>query len=177
MLRSERGASSATIDAYGRDLSDLMAYFQAGPEGLLALNDAHITRYFSHLSDQGLKASSAARKRSAFRQFYRFVLGEGFISQDPTRRIAAPHPSRSLPKTLSIDELNTLWECAHSKDPNQALRLQALMDIAYASGLRISELVGIRLEAVQKDPAFLIIKGKGGTERLVPLSMMAREVD
>jgi integrase/recombinase XerD len=71
--------------------------------------------------------------------------------------------------------VNALWEAAHSKDPHQALRLQALMDIAYASGLRISELVGIRLDAVIKDPAYLIIKGKGGTERLVPLSMTARE--
>jgi integrase/recombinase XerD len=179
MLRSERASSASTIEAYGRDLTDLKIFFYHGSQeaspGLLSLTDQQLSHYFTYLSEQGLKASSAARKRSAFRQFYRFCLGEGLIGQDPTRRIAAPQKSRSLPKTLSHEEVNALWEAAHSKDPHQALRLQALMDIAYASGLRISELVGIRLDAVIKDPAYLIIKGKGGTERLVPLSMTARE--
>ncbi|MGZ3304259.1 MAG: tyrosine-type recombinase/integrase, partial [Asticcacaulis sp.] len=170
MMAVERNAARTTLDAYERDLTDLAAA-QGAP---LSLTEADIAAYFASLHDRGLASSSLQRKRSAVRQFYRFCVSENLITADPSRKIAAAKKGLKLPKILSRVEVEALIDAAEAKDVNQAIRLKCLIEMAYASGMRISELVGLRLDAVARDPAFLIIRGKGGTERLVPLNPPAR---
>jgi len=171
MLRVERNASGRTLEAYGQDLAELRL-FAARP--LTALSEADIGAFFEHLSARGLAASTLQRKRSAVRQFYRFCVFEGELEADPSRKIPAAKKARPLPKILSRAEIEALIAAADARDAHQAIRLQCLIEIAYASGMRISEIVSLRLDSVQKDPAFLIIRGKGGVERLVPLNPSAR---
>ncbi|MDI7774928.1 site-specific tyrosine recombinase XerD [Asticcacaulis sp. EMRT-3] len=174
MLAVERNAARLTLEAYGRDLSDLADTLKVTEAGLLGLSEADLARYFATLEERGLAASSLLRKRSAIRQFYRFCMSENLITADPSRKIAAARKGRSLPKVLSRAEVDALIRATEAKDPQQGLRLECLIEMAYASGMRISELVGLRLDAVARDPAYLIIKGKGGVERLVPLNPSAR---
>ncbi len=170
MMAVERNAARPTLEAYGRDLADLAE--TQGP--LLGLSESDLAAYFSTLNDRGLASASLQRKRSAVRQFYRFCVSESLLAADPSRKIAAAKKGLKLPKILSRDEVEALIAAAEAKDVNQAIRLACLIEMAYASGMRISELVGLRLDAVVRDPAFLIIKGKGGAERLVPLNPSAR---
>ena len=172
MMAVERNAARPTLDAYGRDLADLAETMGAG---LLGLDEQTIARYFVLLDERGLASSSMQRKRSAVRQFYRFCVAENLIAADPSRKIAAAKKGLKLPKILSRAEVEALLSACDAKDPRQAIRLRCLIEMAYASGMRISELVGLRLDAVLRDPAFLIIKGKGGVERLVPLNPPARQ--
>jgi len=108
------------------------------------------------------------------RQFYRFVLGEGWRDDDPSRRVEAPKKGRPLPKVLSRDEMNRLIAAAGARDGAQGLRFGCMVELAYASGLRISELTALPLAALARDPAYLIVRGKGGKERLAPLNAAAR---
>ena len=174
MMTVERNAARPTLEAYGRDLADLAETLGTSAQGLPALGDGDIARYFADLDARGLKSSSMQRKRSAVRQFYRFCVQEGLTPSDPSRKIAAARKGLTLPKILSRNEIEALIEAAGLKDINQAIRLRCLIEMAYASGMRISELVSLRLDAVVRDPAFLIVKGKGGVERLVPLNPAAR---
>ncbi|MFC5390996.1 tyrosine recombinase [Brevundimonas bullata] len=174
MMAVERDASPHTLSAYGRDLADAEACLgDAG--GLMGADEAALEAWFADLSRRGLSAATAARRRSSVRQFYRFALGEGWRSDDPSRRIDAPKQGRSLPKTLSRDEIEALLTAAGAADSAAGLRLVALVEMAYASGLRVSELLGLKVEAVRRDPAYLIVRGKGGKERLAPLNTAARE--
>ncbi|ESQ78990.1 site-specific tyrosine recombinase [Asticcacaulis sp. YBE204] len=174
MLSIERNASPRTLEAYGQDLLDLQTHAGVLPQGLLGLNETDIAAFFQHLDARGLASSTMQRKRSAVRQFYRFCVLEGLNDTDPSRKIAAAKKGKPLPKILSRAEVEALIAAADAKDAHQAIRLQCLLEMAYASGMRISELVSLRLDSVQKDPAFLIVKGKGGVERLVPLNPAAR---
>jgi len=172
MMAVERDASPHTLSAYARDLADA----EAGvPDGLMAADAVAIERWYASLSARGLSAATQARRRSAVRQFYRFTLGEGWRSDDPSRRLDAPKQGRGLPRTLNRDEVERLLAAAAARDGAAGLRLVALTELAYASGLRVSELLGLRVEAVRRDPAFLIVRGKGGKERLAPLNASARE--
>ena len=174
MMAVERDASPHTLSAYGRDLADAEAWLSdAG--GLMGANETALEAWFADLSRRGLSAATAARRRASVRQFYRFALGEGWRSDDPSRRIDAPKQGRSLPKTLSRDEIEALLTAAGAADSAAGLRLVALVEMAYASGLRVSELLGLKVEAVRRDPAYLIVRGKGGKERLAPLNTAARE--
>lgn len=175
MLSVERNAARPTLEAYGRDLADLCETLHTDAAGLLRLGEADMARYFSDLEARGLAASSLLRRRSAIRQFYRFCLAENLIGADPSRKLEGARKGRSLPKILSRAEVEALIQAADAKDAHQAVRLECLIEMAYASGMRISELVGLRLDAVARDPAYLIIKGKGGVERLVPLNPPARQ--
>ena len=109
------------------------------------------------------------------RQFYRFVLGEGWRADDPSRRVDAPARGRPLPKVLSREEVNALIAAARARDGAQGLRLACLVELIYASGLRVSEVLALPLAALARDPAYLIVKGKGGKERLAPLNDPARQ--
>lgn len=172
MMAVERDASPHTLSAYGRDLADA----EAGVEGgLMTGDEAGVEAWYAGLARQGLSPATQARRRSAVRQFYRFALGEGWRGDDPSRRLDAPKQGRSLPRTLSGDEIERLLTAAAAHDGAAGLRLVALVELAYASGLRVSELLGLRLEAVRRDPAWLIVRGKGGKERLAPLNSSARE--
>ena len=173
MMAVERDASPHTLSAYARDLADAESGLDKG--GLLMADETAIERWFASLSERGLSAATAARRRSAVRQFYRFALGEGWRKDDPSRRLDAPRQGRPLPKTLSREEVERLLAAAAEGDGSGAVRMLALVELAYASGLRVSELLALRVEAVRRDPAWLIVRGKGGKERLAPLNTAARE--
>lgn len=172
MMAVERDASPHTLSAYGRDLADAEAGVAGG---LMAGDEAAIEAWYSDLGRRGLSPATQARRRSAVRQFYRFALGEGWRADDPSRRLDAPKQGRSLPNTLSGGEITRLLAASGAHEGAAALRLVALVELAYASGLRVSELLGLKVEAVRRDPAFLIVRGKGGKERLAPLNASARE--
>lgn len=174
MMAVERDASPHTLAAYGRDLADAETWLgDAG--GLMSAPQEALEAWFADLSRRGLSAATAARRRASVRQFYRFALGEGWRADDPSRRLDAPKQGRSLPKTLGRDEIETLLTAAGAADSIAGLRLIALVEMAYASGLRVSELLALRVEAVRRDPAYLIVRGKGGKERLAPLNSAARK--
>lgn len=173
MMAVERDASPHTLAAYGRDLADAENWL--GDGGLMAAPQEALEAWFADLSRRGLSAATAARRRASVRQFYRFALGEGWRADDPSRRLDAPKQGRSLPKTLSRDEVEALLAAASAHDGAAGPRLIALVEMAYASGLRVSELLGLKVEAVRRDPAYLIVRGKGGKERLAPLNAAARE--
>lgn len=175
MLLIERGASKHTVDAYRRDLADVCDLFGCTSKGLMALTEADCDRYFSSLKSRDLSPASQSRRRSALRQFFGFLLSENLIAVDPMRKIAAPKAAKPLPKILKPADIEALISATSEKDPASAIRLKCLIEMGYASGMRISELVSLKLDAVLRDPAFLIIKGKGGVERLVPLNPSARQ--
>ncbi|ADL01700.1 tyrosine recombinase [Brevundimonas subvibrioides] len=173
MMAVERDASPHTLSAYARDLADAEASIDGG--GLIAADEAAIEAWFAGLAPRGLSAATAARRRSAIRQFYRFAMGEGWRTDDPSRRLDAPKQGRPLPRTLNREEVVGLLTASAARDGAAGLRMIALVELAYASGLRVSELLGLRVEAVRRDPAYLIVRGKGGKERLAPLNASARE--
>ena len=172
MMAVERDASPHTLSAYGRDLADADA---GTASGLMKAGEAEIEAWYASLASRGLSAATQARRRSAVRQFYRFVLGEGWRTDDPSRRLDAPKQGRSLPKVLSREEIERLLGVVAARDGHAGLRLIALLELAYASGVRVSELLALRVEAVRRDPAWLIVRGKGGKERLAPLNGSARK--
>jgi len=174
MMAAERGAARNTLTAYGRDLADAGAWLKSRESGFARADAPLIEAYFADLAARGLSAATAARRRAAVRQFYRFVLGEGWRNDDPSRRVAAPRQGRPLPRVLSRDEVARLIEAAAVDDGRQALRLACMVELIYASGLRVSELTALPLAALAQDPAYLMVRGKGGKERLVPLSGPAR---
>lgn len=173
MMAVERNASPNTLSAYARDLSDAEAFLRQDG-GLIGGSAEAVEAYFAELARRGLSPATASRRRSALRQFYRFCLGESWRADDPSRRIDAPRRGRPLPKTLSSHEVERLILAAGVQDSARGLRLACLVELLYASGLRVSELLTLRLDALTRDPAFLIVKGKGGKERLAPLNLAAR---
>jgi integrase/recombinase XerD len=130
--------------------------------------------WYAGLGRRGLSPATQSRRRSAVRQFYRFALAEGWRADDPSRRLDAPRRGRSLPRVLTREEIEALLAAADALEGSARLRLTALMELSYASGLRVSELLALRVEAVRRDPAWLIVRGKGGKERLAPLNDTAR---
>lgn len=174
MMSVERAAAKNTLSAYARDLADARAFLAGRGRDLSDATAEEIEAYFADLGVRGLSAATAARRRAAVRQFYRFVLAEGWRTDDPSRRVEAPKKGRPLPKVLSREEVDRLIAAAGARDGAQGLRLGCMVELAYASGLRISELTGLSLAALARDPAFLIVKGKGGKERLAPLNETAR---
>lgn len=174
MMAVERDASPHTLAAYGRDLTDA-EHILRDKGGLLGAAQEDVEGWFSGLAVRGLSASTAARRRASVRQFYRFAMGEGWRNDDPSRRLDAPKQGRPLPKSLSRDEIDNLLNTLSAHDGAAALRLLTLVELTYASGMRVSEVLGLKLAAVRRDPAYLIITGKGDKERLVPLNTSARE--
>ena len=184
MLSVERNAAANTLEAYRRDLDDF-AQFLAGRG--IALQEAaskDLRLYLADLVGRGLSAASSARKLSALRQFHRFLLGEGWRSDDPTLLLETPRRQQKLPRVLTFDEIDTLIATARSAISDEQLplarrrraaRLVCLIEIAYASGLRVSELVGLPASAAQPGLRLVAVKGKGGKERLVPLGEEARQ--
>ncbi len=178
MLSAERGASVNTLKAYAADLADFAAFHDRS----LPIDSARISAYMADLADRGLSARTAARRLSCLRQFHRFLSREGLRQDDPTARIAAPRPRRTLPRVLSEAEVSMLLQAAGPQGGpggrlpprRQAVALAAL-ELLYATGLRISELLGLQRRALAGDGMVLLVRGKGGRERLVPLSEPARD--
>lgn len=174
MMAVERAAAKNTLSAYGRDLADAAGFLAGRGRDLSDASTEDVEAYFADLGVRGLSPATASRRRAAVRQFYRFVLGEGWREDDPSRRVEAPKKGRTLPKVLSREEMDRLIAAAGARDGAQGLRLGCMVELAYASGLRISELTGLTLAALARDPAYLVVRGKGGKERLAPLNEAAR---
>ncbi len=174
MMAVERAAAKNTLIAYGKDLADATGFLAGRGRDLSNATAEEIEAFFTALGARGLSPATASRRRASVRQFYRFVLGEGWRTDDPSRRVEAPKKGRPLPKVLSRAEMDRLIAAAAARDGAEGLRLACMVELAYASGLRISELTSLTLVALARDPAYLIVKGKGGKERLAPLNAPAR---
>ncbi len=170
MMAAERGAAANTLDAYRRDLLDFAAFASANGAQAMTSDSAVIRSYMSHLSANGASSRTAARKLSALRQYMGFLCGEGHRSDDPTAAVDGPGQARPLPKLLSIDEVDRLLAAASKGEGADSRRRLALIEILYATGLRVSELVGLPLSAIARDQSVLVVRGKGGKERMVPLT-------
>ena len=173
MLVAERGAARNTLEAYRRDLADAAGWLAESGASLGRADDAAIRGYLDALQQRGLAPRTAARRLSALRQFYRFLFSDGHRSDDPCATIDAPRRGRPLPKILSEAEVDGLLGAARSVDGPEGARLVCLLEILYATGLRVSELVGLPFAAVARDPQVLLVRGKGGKERMVPLTAAA----
>ncbi len=174
MMAVERAAARNTLTAYGKDLEDASGFLARRGRDLGSASAEDVEAYFAELGARGLSPSTAARRRACVRQFYRFVLGEGWRADDPSRRVDAPKKGRPLPKVLSREEVSALIAAASARDGAQGVRLECMLELIYASGLRVSELLALPLAALARDPAYLMVKGKGGKERLAPLNDAAR---
>jgi integrase/recombinase XerD len=174
MLMAERNASANTIEAYRRDIKDASkALYDRGD-----LADASVETlraYVESLGRQKLKPATAARRLSALRQYFKFLVTEGLRADDPTAGLDAPKRGRPLPKVLSETEVVAMIEAVAREDKAAAIRLGALMELIYGSGLRVSELVSLPLATAKRDQPFLVVRGKGAKERLVPLGDAARQ--
>jgi len=175
MLAAERNASAHTLRAYSRDLADFGAFVSRRSRSVHDADEASVRAYLAKLVERGLSPRTAARRLSALRQFHRFLVSEGVRDDDPMSRIDAPRLGRPLPKSLSEDEVKRLIDSAATLPTPDRERLEVMLEVLYAAGLRVSELAALPLSAVARDGRFLTVRGKGNKERLVPLSLAARE--
>ncbi len=181
MLAAERGAGKNTLAAYSRDLEDFSTYLKAAGRSVAKANTADLRAYLGELSRRGLRVTTVARRLSAIRQLYRFLYAEGQRGDDPAAVLEGPKRERALPKTLTLAEVDSLLSVAGKIDPAaplparlRAARLVCLLEILYATGLRVSELVALPLSAARKDARAIVVRGKGNKERLVPLNEAAK---
>jgi integrase/recombinase XerD len=181
MMSAERGAADNTLQSYRRDLEDAA---QAIGGSLAKAGNADIRAYLGSIAARGFAASSQARKLSALRQFFKFLYAEGLRGDDPTGTLDSPRKERSLPKTMAEAETGRLLDRAAAEAADEALadseriaarRMHALVEVLYATGLRVSELVALPVSVALRDERFFMVRGKGGKERMVPLSAKARE--
>ncbi|MBZ9906789.1 site-specific tyrosine recombinase XerD [Mesorhizobium sp. BR115XR7A] len=180
MMSAERGAAENTLSSYRRDLEDASGGIDGG---LARAGAADIRAYLDDIAARGFAPTSQARKLSAIRQFFKFLYAEGLRADDPTGTLDSPKKGRPLPKTMSEAETGRLIDRAAQEagddrlghaDRLAALRLHALVEVLYATGLRVSELVGLPVTVAQRDDRFFMVRGKGDKERMVPLSAKAR---
>jgi integrase/recombinase XerD len=174
MMAAERGAAPLTLAAYHNDLSGLTEFLAASGVAPEAGDRTSLHAYLTSPATARLSPRTLARRISAMRQFYKFLLLEGVRQDDPTAELDTPRLGRPLPKILSETEIKALIDAAQSWAGNEGIRLGCIIELLYATGLRVSELVTLPLAAARRDPRFLIISGKGGKERVVPLSEPAR---
>jgi integrase/recombinase XerD len=183
MLAAERGAGENTLAAYRNDLSDLAAHLRAHRSGITKADTENLRAFLKSLDERGFKPASLARRLSAVRQLYRFLYAEGKRNDDPAAVLEGPKRGRSLPKVLTIAEVDRLLAQARAnaddmtQPPAQRLRatrLLCLLEVVYATGLRVSELVALPASAAGRDQRMLVVRGKGGKERLVPLNKAAK---
>jgi integrase/recombinase XerD len=185
MLAAERGAGENTLAAYRTDLEDLSAHLRASRSTIANATTDSLRRFLASLAERGFKSSSLARRLSAVRQLYRFLYSEGKRGDDPAAVLEGPKRARSLPKVLSIADVDKLLKMARANSDNaeqpfsqrlRATRLLCLLEVVYATGLRVSELVALPAAAARRDQHMLVVRGKGGKERLVPLNKEAKSV-
>jgi integrase/recombinase XerD len=185
MLTAERGAAMNTRHAYWRDLADVSLYLRAERKSDVDVaTTADIKAYLDHLANKThvkgknksqIAVRTVARRLSALRQFYRYLVSENIRKDDPTTTIESPKQGRTLPKTLSESEVSILIKTAMAQGGSDSIRLVCLLEMLYATGLRVSELVGLPMSAVGEETQFLMVDGKGGRERMVPLSDPAQK--
>jgi integrase/recombinase XerD len=181
MLTAERGAGKNTLGAYGRDLADFAASLAKAGGSVASATTGDLRGYLGALGKRGLKPATVARRLSAIRQLYRFLYAEGQRKDDPAAVLEGPKRARNLPKTLTLAEVDRLLRVAVSGDPAAALpvqlraaRLACLVELLYATGLRVSELVSLPASAARRDARFVVVRGKGNKERMVPLNDAAK---
>ncbi|MDF1801683.1 site-specific tyrosine recombinase XerD [Thalassovita sp.] len=174
---AELGAATNTLLAYGRDLKDFADWTQAQGLEFQTLGRPDIESYLVFCDAQGLAQATRARRLSAVKQLYRFAFEEGWREDNPAIQIKGPGRAKKLPKVLSIEDVERLLQAARvtGRSPADRLRNTCLMELLYATGMRVTELVSLPLAATHGDPRMLLIMGKGGKERMVPLSPPARE--
>src|SRR5215472_3622672 len=174
MLAAERGAGENTLSAYRNDLEDLSTHLHATDRTIADTRTDDLRAFLENLSKRGFKASSLARRLSAVRQLYRFLYAEGQRGDDPAAVLEGPKRARPLPKVLSIADVETLLKEAQSNSENakqplaqrlRATRLLCLLEVVYATGLRVSELMTLPTSAARRDQRMLVVRGKGGKER------------
>jgi len=185
MLAAERGAAGNTLAAYRRDLNRYLDFLNDEGKRLKSLDTKDIRHFIAHLEEQGLKASSAARHLSTVRQFHKFLYVEGYARRDPSAAVDAPKTRQSTPKVLSVEDVDRLLQTAIEQTKRhvdsslferlRAVRMHCLLELLYATGLRVSELVTLPKTAARTRERFLVVRGKGSKERLVPLTDDARE--
>lgn len=181
MMQAERGASANTVAAYRQDLTDATAFLKTQKSSLARAKKPQLESYISHLNQQGMSATSIARKRSALRQFYHFLFTDQQRADNPAATLEAPKLGNALPTVMDVRAISALIETARADITPKGIRLLAMLELTYGSGLRVSELVALKLTSVQvradkRIAEFLMITGKGGKERLVPISGKARQV-
>ena len=182
MLAAERGAGANTLAAYRRDLEDFSAYLKDNSRSIAKATTDDLRGYLSDLSRRRMQVATVARRLSAMRQLYRFLYAEGHRADDPAAVLQGPKRARSLPKTLTLAEVDHLLHTAATCDPAaplsvrlRAARLACLVELLYATGLRVSELVSLPASAARKDARVIIVRGKGNKERMVPLNDAAKQ--
>ncbi|MBR1213528.1 site-specific tyrosine recombinase XerD [Bradyrhizobium sp. JYMT SZCCT0180] len=183
MLAAEQGAGDNTLDAYRRDLEDFSEFAGRAKSGFIAANTQLLRDYLEDLDSRGFKSTTVARRLSALRHLFRFLLNERMRTDDPAAILSGPKRGRGLPKVLSIADVDRML--TRSKEltetdasPQQrlrALRLHCLLEVLYATGLRVSELVALPLSAARRDARMIVVRGKGNKERLVPLNEASRQ--
>jgi integrase/recombinase XerD len=177
MMSVERGAAQNTLQSYRRDLEDAAEHLSGEAGGLAGASSDVLRSYLDSIARRGFAASSQARKLSTLRQFYKFLYAEGLRPDDPSGPVDGPRKARPLPKVLSVAETGRLLDRAAEAAATgeaAAVRMQALVEVLYATGLRVSELVSLPASVAARDERFFITRGKGGKERMVPLSQKAR---
>ncbi|MGU3362021.1 site-specific tyrosine recombinase XerD [Methylobacterium sp. M6A4_1b] len=181
MLAAERGAAANTLAAYRRDLADYLAALARDGHDPVAMEAAPLRAYLADLETRGLSAASAARRLSCIRGFHRFLYAEGLAEDDPSAPIGGPRRVRALPKVLSVAEVDRLLATARegatanaASGDARGTRMLCLIELLYATGLRVSELIALPRAAASTKERYLVVKGKGGRERLVPLTDIAR---
>ena len=183
MLAAEQGAGDNTLQAYRRDLTDFSDFLGRSKQTFVTADTESLRGYLADLDTRGFKSSSVARRLSAMRHLYRFLLNERIRTDDPAAILSGPKRGRGLPKVLSISDVDRMLtkarELAQAADaPLQqlrALRLYCLLEVLYATGLRVSELVSLPLSAARRDARMIVVRGKGNKERLVPLNDASRQ--
>src|SRR5882724_1816052 len=184
MLAAEQGAGDNTLDAYRRDLTDFSEFLARGGLGFAEVETQGLRDYLADLDARGFKSSSVARRLSAMRHLFRFLLNERIRGDDPAAILSGPKRGRGLPKVLSISDVDrlltkakALTEAPEASAPQRlrARRLYCLLEVLYATGLRVSELVALPLSASRRDARMIVVRGKGDKERLVPLNEASRQ--
>ena len=183
MLAAEQGAGDNTLEAYRRDLTDFSEFLGRSRQNFAGADTEALRNYLADLDARGFKSSSVARRLSAMRHLYRFLLNERIRSDDPAAILSGPKRGRGLPKVLSIADVDRMLTRARElteqdASPQQrlrALRLHCLLEVLYATGLRVSELVALPLSASRRDARMIVVRGKGNKERLVPLNDASRQ--
>jgi integrase/recombinase XerD len=184
MLAAEQGAGDNTLDAYRRDLTDFSEFLGRAGQNFARVGTDVLRDYLADLDTRGFKSSSVARRLSAMRHLFRFLLNERIRSDDPAAILSGPKRGRGLPKVLSISDVDrmltrakelTQAEGASPQQRLRAMRLHCLLEVLYATGLRVSELVALPLSASRRDASMIVVRGKGNKERLVPLNEASRQ--
>src|SRR6266849_3782648 len=183
MLAAEQGAGDNTLDAYRRDLTDFSEFIAPTGQGFAGVETQGLRDYLADLDIRGFKSSSVARRLSAMRHLFRFLLNERIRKDDPAAILSGPKRGRGLPKVLSISDVDRMLTKAKELTETdvsplqrlRAMRLFCLLEVLYATGLRVSELVSLPLSASRRDARMIVVRGKGNKERLVPLNEASRQ--